>query len=116
MCRLGLWVDVVQFGCFDQRVGNGGSFAAGLRDHKEIILPTNSDGAHCAFRRVVIKFQDAMFEIRPEPRHAGQGIADRDRQWRLTGDVGQLTMQPDFLVIEDRSSLGLTDIDAPIWW
>ncbi len=36
----GLRIDAVEFGRFDQRVGDGGRFATALGPHEEIILTT----------------------------------------------------------------------------
>lgn len=49
-----------------------------------------------------------MVEIRPEPRHACQGIADCARQWRFSRDTGELGVQPDFQIIEDWLCLFLS--------
>jgi hypothetical protein len=56
-----------------------------------------------------------MVEIRPHPRHSGQGVADRQGQRRLAGDARQSGVQPDFQIIEDRLCLRLPDLDAPVW-
>ena len=45
----GLRIDAVQFGGFDQGVGDGCGFAAGLRSGEEVVLAAQSDGAHRPF-------------------------------------------------------------------
>ena len=57
-----------------------------------------------------------MIEVRLEPGHARQGIADCSRQRRFAGDTGQLGVQPDLQIIEDRLCLRLSEFDAAVRW
>ena len=69
----GLRIDAVQFGGFDQGVGDGCGFFAGLRAAEEVVLAAQSDGAHRAFGGVVVDLEDAVIEI-ASPHNLG-GIA-----------------------------------------
>ena len=73
-------IDGVEFGRFDQGVGDGGSLAACLGTDEEIVLPPQGNGAHAAFGGVVIEFQDAVVEVGAQALHAGQGISDGRRE------------------------------------
>lgn len=72
-----LRVDVVELGRLNEGVGDGRRFAARLGADEEVVLPTESNGAHAPLGRVVIQLEDAVLEVRPEPRHPSQRVADR---------------------------------------
>lgn len=90
----GLGIDVVEFGCLDQGVGDGGGFAAALRTGEQPIFTADGDAPHAALGGVVVDLQEAVIEIGPKPLDAGQGVADRLSQGRLAGDAAELVRQP----------------------
>ena len=47
--RASLRVNAVEFGGFDQRVGNGSGFATGLGSHEQVVFAPDSNGAHATF-------------------------------------------------------------------
>ena len=40
-----LWIDAVEFCCFDQRVGDGRRVSAALGTHEEVVFPAERDGS-----------------------------------------------------------------------
>ena len=56
-----------------------------------------------------------MFEVRSEPRHARQCIADCTGKRRFTRDAGELGVQPGFQIVEDRLYLRLPDLGSLTW-
>ena len=62
-------------------------------------MAADRDGPHAAFGRVVVDLQKALLEIGPKPFNAGQGIADRLAQRRLSGDAAELARQPRLQIV-----------------
>jgi hypothetical protein len=85
--KLGLGIDAVELGGLDQDIGDGGGTAASLRAVELIVFPADRNRSHRRLGHVVVQVQNAMVEIGPHPRHAGQGVADRDRRgaWQASG-------------------------------
>ena len=48
-----LWVDIVQLGGFDQRIGDRGRLAATLGTDKEVVLAPDGNGLHGALGRIM---------------------------------------------------------------
>ena len=69
----GLWIDAVELGGFNQRVGNGSRFATVVGSHEQVVFAPDSNGAHATFGCVVVDAQAAIVQIGPcsfEARHA----------------------------------------------
>ena len=109
-------VDVVEFGRFDQGVGDGGGPAACFRTDEEVVLAAEGDGAHAAFSRIVIQLKDAVVEIGTQAFHSGQGVSDGGGQWRFARDCGELHCQPSFQIVEDWGGMGAAEFCAAIRW
>ena len=65
-CEPRLRVDAIQFGGFDECVGDGSGFSAVLRPHEEVVFSAKRDGAHGAFGAVVVDLQPPVVEVRSE--------------------------------------------------
>ncbi len=55
-----------------------------------------------------------MVEIRAQPLHPGQGVADRLGELGFAGDLRKLGMQPGFQIVEDRCGASLPEPDPLI--
>jgi hypothetical protein len=80
-----LWIDAIQFGGFDQVVGDASGFASGLRSDEQVVFAAQSDRSHGTFGGIIVDLQDAMIEVGAHPCHSSQGIADRCGQRAFTG-------------------------------
>ena len=112
----GLGIDAIELGGFDQGVGDGCGFAAGLRSDEQVVLAAQGDRPHGALGGVVVEFQDAVIEVGAHPCHSGQGIADRTGQRAFARYVGQLGVQPCLEALECGSCLGLPDLGPLVGW
>ena len=101
MSQPALRVDAIELAGLDECVANSRRLATSFRTQEQIVFSANGNGAHGAFGSIIIQLQKTMFQIRPHLRDARQGIADRARQWRFTGDMGELFREPAFKVIKD---------------
>jgi hypothetical protein len=111
-----LRINAVQFGGFDEGVGNRRRVATAFGAHEEIILSADGDAAHGAFGDVVIELQLAVIEIGAQSLDPREGIADGGGERGLAGDSGLLFRQPGREVVEDRFGPGLSDPSALIRW
>lgn len=72
-CEPRLWVNVIQFGGFDQSEGDSHGFAAALGAREHPVLPVNGDRFDRAFGCVVVELQMAML-MRPTVGYGSIGI------------------------------------------
>ena len=71
-----LRIDAVEFGGFDQTIGDGRRLSTALGSHEEIIFPAQTDGSHGSLSRIVVELQKAVIEPWSQLLHSNQGIAD----------------------------------------
>ena len=81
---------------------------------KRIVFAAEGDWLHGSLGRIVVRLQEAVVEVGPQPLHPGQGVADRLGQFGFAGDLRELGVQPGFEILEDRFGLRLPDLDPLI--
>jgi hypothetical protein len=111
-----LRIDAIQFGGFDQGVGDGDGFATGLRSDEEVVLSAQCEGAHSAFGGVVVDLKDAVIEVGTQACHAGQGISDRGGQRAFARYVLELAAQPSLEAVKAGFGFSLPDLDPIVRW
>jgi len=67
----------IQLGGLDQGAGDSGGASTGLKTDEQMVLPPDSHRSRRPLGCVAIQFQDAVDEIRAEPRRAGQSVPHR---------------------------------------
>lgn len=76
VCKVGLWVQPVHFGCFDDCHGASEGFATGVCSGKQPIAAANANGPHTPFGRVIIDSHASILEEQSEGGPAAETIAE----------------------------------------
>ena len=72
-----LGIDAVQFGGFDQGIGDGCGLAAALGADEEVVLPAQSHAADSTLRTIIVKLEGTVFQISAHLLHTAKSIPDR---------------------------------------
>ena len=96
VCEVGLGINAVQFGRFDQRHGACQGFRPGVVTRTGPIFPSNSPCAHRPLSGIVVNGDTTIRKEQAKRRPAAQTIAKGFRQIAFAGDARQLLFGPVF--------------------
>jgi hypothetical protein len=94
---------------FDQRGDHAPVDAALVGAGEQGVLAVEGDGTDGALDHVGIDLDPAVVEEDGKPGPELEGVADRFSDTRAAGDLGELGVEPDPQVIDDRPTLILAD-------
>ena len=114
VAQIGLGVEAVELGGFDQGVDGGGAFAAGVGAGEQVVLAAQGQGPDGALGGVVVDLQAPVIEIARQGLPAPAGIADGAGQLALAGELGQRAVEEGGQLVDDRTGAGLADLPAGV--
>src|SRR5882672_690666 len=105
--RLG--IDAVEFGGADQRVDDLGTHATGIGAEEQEVFAAEGNHAQRSFCSVVLEFETAVVQVAGQRGPTRQGVADGDRERRLTRQLGDGVLEPAMQILEQGPGPSLAD-------
>ena len=104
--EIGVWLEAVELGGFDQGADDRPTFAAAVAAGKEMILPSESYGTNRALDWIGVEFDAAVMQKARQSVPTRKRIADRFGQRAAPRYAGQLRLEPIAQGLDDGCGKG----------